>query len=223
MRPELVRRRRLHDSAFTHHGDAVAERERLRLIVGDVDRRQGELVEQIFEILEKAVAEPPVERAERLVEKEHARLGCERAREGDALALAAGQRSDGAVLETLEPDEPEQVADPSGDSLGRVPAHAEPERDVPEDVAVRKERVILEHEPDPTSMRGHRSEVDAVEQDPAGVRLLQACDHSQERRLSRSARPEDRDDLAGPHVELRAVEGERLLEPNADVLHPEHR
>jgi hypothetical protein len=223
VRPELVRRRRLHDPAFPHHGDAIPQRERLRLIVGDVDGRLGELVEEIAEILEEAVAQPAVERAEGLVEKQRAGLRRESTREGDALALAAGQRPDGAVLEAIEADESEQVAHSSCDSLGWVPAHAQPERDVPEDVTVWKERVILEDEADPASVRRHRSEVDAVQQDPAGVRPLQARDHSQERRLPRPARPEDRDHLAGPDVKRRAVQGERLLEANADVLHPEHR
>ena len=92
MRPELVRRRDLDDAPRAHHGDAVAERERLRLVVRDVHRGHAELVEEATEIVEQPVAEPAVERAERLVEEEDARLGCERARESDALLLAARER-----------------------------------------------------------------------------------------------------------------------------------
>ena len=131
VRPEVVRRRRLHDSALAHDGDAVAERERFRLIVGDVDRGQGELVEELFEILEEAVAQPPVERAERLVQKEHARLGRESTREGHALTLAAGQRSDGAVLEAVEADEPEQVTDPTPMRSGGSPRMRSPNATFP--------------------------------------------------------------------------------------------
>ena len=62
------------------------------------------------EILEQPVAEAAVERAERLVQEEDPRLGCERARERDALLLAAGERRHRAALEAGEPDELEQLA-----------------------------------------------------------------------------------------------------------------
>ena len=102
-RPQLVRRRDLDDAPVAHHGDAVAERERLRLVVGDVDRRQADLVEELAELVEQPVAQRAVERAERLVEQEHARLGRERAGEGDALLLAARERSRPAPLEARRP------------------------------------------------------------------------------------------------------------------------
>ena len=126
--PELVRRRDLHDAAGSHHGDAVAERERLRLIVRDVDGRQRELVEQPREVVEQAVSKPAVERPERLVEKEDARLGCERSRERDALLLASRERADRAALESGEADELEQLGGARLRLLRRVAAHPQAER-----------------------------------------------------------------------------------------------
>ncbi len=122
------------------------------------------------EVLEQAVAKPAVERAERLVEEEHARLGRERAGERDALLLAARERSHRAPLEAGEADEVEQLACPRCDSLGRVAAHPQPESDVAGDVAVGEERVILEDETDPAPVRGHCCEIGAVEQHSARSR-----------------------------------------------------
>ena len=51
-----------------------------------------------------------VERAERLVEEEHARMVDECAGERDALLLAAGELARLAPLEAREPDELERVA-----------------------------------------------------------------------------------------------------------------
>ena len=52
-----------------------------------------------------------VERAEGLVEQQHARLDRERAGERHALALAAGQLRRIAVGEALEADEVQQLVD----------------------------------------------------------------------------------------------------------------
>ena len=159
VRPQLVRRRDLDDPPRAHHANAIAEREGLGLVVRDVDRGRPELVEDAAEVVEEPIAQPAIERSERLVQQEDARLGSEGARECDPLLLAARQRSDGATLESGEPDELQELARPRGDSLGRVSAHPQPERDVPEDVAVREERVILEDEPDASPMRRHSGEV----------------------------------------------------------------
>jgi len=222
MRPELVGRGGLHHPALAHDGHAIAERERLALIVCDVHGRERELVEQAAQILEQAVAQPAVERAERLVEEQDLRLGGEGARERDPLALPARQRPDGAVPEAGEPDELEQISSTSRDRVGRVPAHAQPERDIAKDVPVREERMILEHEPDPASIRGHVREVATVEHHSSRVGSLETGDHAQKGRLAGAARPEKRHDFGVSRVEACAIERRLPVERDADVLDPEH-
>ncbi|MFM8534422.1 MAG: hypothetical protein ACKOEC_12700, partial [Acidimicrobiia bacterium] len=39
---EVVRRALLHDLPLVHHGDAVGDRHRLFLVVGDIDRRDAD-------------------------------------------------------------------------------------------------------------------------------------------------------------------------------------
>ena len=99
----------------------------------------------------------PIERSERLVQQENARLGSEGARERNALLLATRQRPDRAPLEPGEADELEKLTVRARFyRLRRVAAHPESERDVAEDVAVREERVVLEDEADPTPVRWRR-------------------------------------------------------------------
>ena len=65
-----------------------------------------------MDILEFHLELPPdleVERRQRLVEQEHARAVHDRARQGDPLRLAAGQRLDLAPLEPGEPNELERL------------------------------------------------------------------------------------------------------------------
>ena len=68
----------------------------------DVDRRRADAALEPLELVARGGAQLRVEVGERLVEQEHVRLAHERARERDALALAAGQLARLAV---------EQVAD----------------------------------------------------------------------------------------------------------------
>src|SRR5687768_17972468 len=51
-------------------------------------------------------------------------------------------------------------------------------------VHVRKQRVRLEHQVDGTLVRRHVRDVDAVDQDPAGRRLLEAGEHPEQCRLA---------------------------------------
>ncbi len=63
----------------------------LFLVVGDEQRGDVQLVVQAAQPAAQLLAHLGVERAERLVEQQHARLDGERAGERDALALAAGK------------------------------------------------------------------------------------------------------------------------------------
>ena len=222
-RPDLVGRASLHDPARTHDRDAVAEREGLAAVVRHVERRHVERVEDALEILQQAVAEPAVERAERLVEEEDARLRRERAGQRDALLLSARERGDGAPLVSGEPDELQDLPDATLDLVPPRPPHAQPEGDVPEDVPVLEERTFLEHEPDPAPVRRYGREIRPGEEHAPGVRPLKARDHAQERALPGAARPEHRDHLALGDIEPHPVERGGLAEAHRHVFDPEHQ
>ena len=71
----------------------------------------------------------------------------------------------------------------------------------------REQRVGLEDRVDRPLVRWHRREVAAVEQDLAGVGVLEPGDHPQRRGLAAAGRPEQREELAGLDLEVEAVDG----------------
>src|SRR3954451_866370 len=144
-----------------------------------------------------------IERGERLVEEQRARLARERACERDTLTLPTGK---------LPRPRPRQVRDAEPlELLAR--RRAAREADVALDAEVRKERVVLEHEPDRPLLgrqipprRGVEEDV-LAERDPSPRRPQQARDRPQDGRLPRARGPDERDSLA-PDLEAQ-VEVER--------------
>ncbi len=72
-----------------HHRHAVRDLQRLFLIVGHENGRDMDRVVQPAQPAPQFAPDRGVERAERLVEQQHARLDGERARQSHALALPA--------------------------------------------------------------------------------------------------------------------------------------
>ena len=105
--------------AVVEHGDAVAHRERFFLVVRDVDKGDADLALDPQQLELHLLAELEVERAERLVEQQHLRLVHDRAGQGDALALAAGQLR---RLARAEPGQPDHLQGPGGPARGAPPS-----------------------------------------------------------------------------------------------------
>ncbi len=99
---EFFRRADLFDAAFVEHDDAIGELHRLILIMRDENRRQSRLLMNVAQPAAQILAHARVKRAEGLVEQQHARLDGERARERDALALAAGELRRIAAAKSVE-------------------------------------------------------------------------------------------------------------------------
>ena len=105
----------LDDLAGVHQGDAVADEQRLVLVVRDVDDRHAELAVEARELELHVFAESAVEGGQGLVEEQEPRLVDQRAGERDALALAPAQFGDLAVADVRELDEFEHLANSRGD------------------------------------------------------------------------------------------------------------
>ena len=92
-----------------HQHHAVGDFERFLLVVCDEDAGDVQLVVQAAQPAPQLLAHLGVERAEGLVEQQHARLDGERAGQRDALALAARELRREAVGEPVELHEVEQL------------------------------------------------------------------------------------------------------------------
>ena len=78
-------------AALVHDRDPVGHRQRLLLVVGHVEERDPDVALDPLELDLQSLAQLQVERAERLVEQQHLGEVDERARQRDALLLAAGE------------------------------------------------------------------------------------------------------------------------------------
>ena len=99
---DFLRRAGLLDLAGVHHRDHVGGGHRLGLVVGDVDRGVAVLVVQAAHLEAHLLAQVGVEVGQRLVEQQRLRLDDQRARQRDALLLAAGQLAGIAVGQRRE-------------------------------------------------------------------------------------------------------------------------
>ena len=70
-----------------------------------------------------------------------------------------------------------------------------------------EQRVVLEHEADAPLLHGEARRVQRVEVDGAAMRRVEAGDHAQQRRLARTRRAEQRDELAPGDVERDVAQG----------------
>jgi hypothetical protein len=117
--------------------------------------------------------------AQRLVHQHDGRMENDRARQGNALLLPAGELARVAVAETAEPHQLERPAHPLVDRVLRPAPRAQRKGNVLEDIEVRKDRVVLKHHAKATFLWRHSGDVRAVEQNGAAVGADKAGDHHQ--------------------------------------------
>ena len=107
--------------ALAHDDDAVGQFQRLFLVVGDEDRRVAGGVVDLAQPAAQFAAHLRVERAERLVEQQHAAARSPGAGQRHALALAARKLRRIALFQAGKLDEIEQFRGAAAD-LGCRPA-----------------------------------------------------------------------------------------------------
>src|SRR4030095_8626418 len=97
-------------------------RQRLFLVVGQLDERDPDLALELLELDLHLVAELAVERTQRLREEAHPGVGDERAGPRHSLLLPAGQLPGPPLLVARQAHELERLADPARlVGLGRLP------------------------------------------------------------------------------------------------------
>ena len=87
---QILRGADLRDQSFVHHRDPVRHRQRLLLIVRDIDEGDAEIGMQAPHLELQALAQLLVECPERLVHQQQPRPEHDRAGQRDTLLLAAG-------------------------------------------------------------------------------------------------------------------------------------
>ena len=190
----------------------LCDRHRFALVVGDNDEGQRQPPLQLHQLELGFAAQLLVERRHRLVEQQHARALDQRARQRHALALAARQFVRLARPRFSSFTSASMSATRSAISRLGQAFLLEAEGDIVLDGEMRKQRVALEHHVDRPPIGRHLREIDAVEQDAAGIRLVEAGDHAQQGRLAAAGRTQQRKELALVDVERQLVDGGEAAE-----------
>ncbi len=116
----LLRRIELLDLAAVKHRDAIRHRQRLRLVVRDVDHGHAEPLMQPPDLELHLLAQLLVERAERLVHQDQLRLEHQGAGHCDALLLATGELRRPPLAEAAELHHVQRALDTLGDVRSRA-------------------------------------------------------------------------------------------------------
>src|SRR5437764_8706351 len=115
-------------------------------------------------------------------------------------------------------DQPEQLADALLDLCFVALADLQPESHVAVHRHVLEGRVVLEDEAHVTLARGRSRRILTGDQDPAGVRVLEAGYHALERGLAAATRSKQRGQRAVRHIERDVVQGDEVAEALGNAL-----
>ena len=194
--------------AAVEHDDAVGQHDRLVHVVGH-EQHCG--LVHLAEVAQQRVHADPGERvegAERLVGQQQLRVADQRAGQGGALLLTAGQLVRPRPLASGEADLGERLRASLGGVVGPQAQH-----DVVEQPLPRQEPRVLE---DHRDALGH---LDPAVADHSPVQPGQGAEHGA---LARPAATQQGHELAGRDLEVEAVEhATRLVEAAVQVLDPD--
>ncbi|MNO97278.1 hypothetical protein D3C76_889790 [compost metagenome] len=180
--------------------------------MGDEDEGDAQLALQLFQLALHLFAQLQVQRAKRLVQQQYPWPVDQRAGQGHALALAAGELRRLAFAVARQGDHGQRLFG-AGMALGLGHAfYLQPIGDVVAHVHVREQGVVLEHGVDVTLVGRYASGFDAMDADRAAVRLLEAGDQAQAGGLARTGRPEHGEEFAVIDVDADLVDGLDLAE-----------
>ncbi len=203
--------------ALAHHGDAMRQRQRLDLRVGDEHERDADIALQVDQVDLHLLAQLGVERTERLVEQQQARTVGQPARQRNALLLPAGQLVRIGCCLVGEVHLFENLARHPVDFGGRAARHLQRKSDVLSHRHMREQRVALEHGMHRAFFSGSVGEVFAVEQNLPGIGQIEAGDHAQYRGFAAAGRAEQREEFARLDAEADVVHGDEIAEAARDI------
>ena len=207
---DLRRRPGLHDLSLFQHDEAGGQRHRFQRVVRHQDPKAVERLEMSAQRAAHFCPRPYVERRQGLVEKEHARLDRQGARQRDALGLTSGEIAGAQAGAGAQPDALEPLMGLLPRLAARAAVAAQAEGDVVERAEIREEQIVLEDIADRAPLRGNIDtrlcvlEHPPVESDAAFDQRHEPGQNAQESALPRSVRPKHRHHVARLHRQIDA-------------------
>ncbi len=218
---EVFGRAGLADRAVAHDHDAVRHRQRLVLVVGDIDGGRADGVVDAADLGPHLEPELGVEVRQRLVHQHHGRADHDGARNGDALLLAARHLAGQPVGLRGQPDQRQRLVDAPLGLAARHASHGEPEPDVASRAHVREQGVALKHHAEAAVLGRQFVDALAPERDAAAAERHEAGNAVQRRGLAAARRAEQGHELAGLDREVDALQRREPAEVAAEPAEPQ--
>ncbi|MCY1411333.1 hypothetical protein D9M71_267170 [compost metagenome] len=201
-----------------HDGDALGHGHGLFLVVGHHHAGHANALDDLHQLQLHLRAQLLVQRAHRLVEQQQLRTFGQRAGQGDALALAAGELVRLALGVLAHLHQLEHLVDALVDLVLRQAVLLEAEGDVLRHAHVREQCVGLEHHVDRPLVGRHVGDVLAIEEDAPFGRPFEAGEHAQQGGFTGTGTAEQGEDLAFLDSQGHAVHSQRLVELLGDPV-----
>ena len=205
--------------SIAHDADMIGERQCFRLVMRDIEHGQRrQLAMQPGELIDHRAADLCIECGQRLIKQEHLRADRDGASDRDALLLAAGELARIALRVGGHADHGQGFRDAGANNLFRHAPGPQSEGDILLDPHMRKERIVLHHHADIAVIGCEVGDVAVADHDAAARGAYKARHGAQRRRLSRTGRADQGDDLARIDGQVQRVENGKAIIGNRDIL-----
>lgn len=199
------------NSPAAHFDHAVGKNGSVVSVMRDVDHRQMEGLLQADEFRSQLGAKLRVKTRKRLVQQQNTRLANDCSCKGNTLLFSAGKLVWVAGGELLDPNKRQcLVCSAASVAAGQI-HRSEHEIEILPNRQVRPEGQVLEHEPEPSLVRGYDGATCVrhrrfIQQDVPGVRDFQSADDPEQGRLATPAGSEDHRCAPGRDLERDVVQ-----------------
>ena len=179
-----------------HQEHPVGHQHGLFLVMGHEQGGQAEGLLNLADLVAQMSTNAGVQRRQRLVHQQYLGFHHQRACQCHPLALPARQLVGKLVRLVLHLYQAQHLVHPARALVTGDLLHAQAEGDVVGDLEVGKQRIVLKHHADSTSLGRQAGDLVTADVDAAGVQRGQPCDGPQQGRLAAAGRPQQGDELA---------------------------
>ena len=203
---DFPRRSGLRDVAGAHHENSVGHRKRLFLVMRDEDKGNAQLALQRLQLDLHLLAQTPVQRGKRFIQKKKLGPSHQCARQGDALALTTGELRGLARSEIGKPHQVKRLLD-TRLSLGRgCTRDLEGIADITLDTHMREKRIGLENGVHGPAIGRCVRDITAIQNDAARVQRLEPGNRTKKGRLAATRRPKKSHEFSRRHFQIDPAE-----------------
>ena len=184
----------------------------------DINRSKAQLLLNAPNLHAHLHAELGIQIGKRLIKEHQVGLDDHRAGKRHALTLTAAHFARIAVFKALQIDEPEHLHDVAANRFLVELAHLQAERHIVKHRHMREKRVALKYKTEVALMQRHVRIVLSVKGNRTLVRLGEARNHAQGRRLTASGGAKQTDEFAALHAQVEIAENDILSVTGSNVF-----